>query len=816
MSDEFNISRSLESRVQAFWDCLRACDLRESGAHGAVFLLCFLHRRGKVLLSHPADAHVLEREIFSYVGEGSLVNLAVEAYRELTRGVHPNALLQLFRDLSVVIEGLSDLGFRQVATAILDEIPQRRSWDHFDRSLPSSVAEFMVAAVSPPAIEASDLFSPYVPHPIIARLGQHSDLQVQNVMAAANLAVHLMVSGTDAQIQVVDGENVWNGFGRGYQRVVAAPPLGKKLPRNHWSGLPDVESYAVQQVAEMLKPGAMGAVCVSPGFLFRATPAVAGLRRSLVESKRLKCVVQLPARLSSTMALPPVILVLGGSEERTDGVRVVDASDCIARDGRDYVFLQQEALERLDDWTHPKSRSVPSKELARGNFDLSPARYFGGNELVDLPGHQWIQLKDLTSQVTAPRARRGDRGVYLPRRSFPEAVDRFEETFESAAEIPFEAIDRPRQPKLVSTDCLLVDMMASRGELRAIWFKFSGKSLFIEPEILALEVNQDRVDGGWLVLALRSESVTKQVRDLLVGGAIPRLRTELLMEIRVAVPNSRDQQRSLLKSAEELQFRARAKEIGLEKILNNQRLGFTRNLRLKKHSLAQVANDIKGRISTVAKLLERQGRLVADEMVGKLDPLPAAEYLRQIANRCGDLGAVLEGLTHDYRFHPVGPLDLDVAFRELRDSCKGRNFKAEVEIHKQTFVDPLTSKHYKRIIRIAREDFAELCENIIENAIRHGFSESEREHAIRIEASFLGEEQMVELSFKNNGNPLPEGLTTERFVLNGEIAGPTGHTGAGGYHIKTLMEHVGGSVEIRNLQESYFTVELRLLFPFES
>jgi K+-sensing histidine kinase KdpD len=178
------------------------------------------------------------------------------------------------------------------------------------------------------------------------------------------------------------------------------------------------------------------------------------------------------------------------------------------------------------------------------------------------------------------------------------------------------------------------------------------------------------------------------------------------------------------------------------------------------------------------------------------------------------MGFSLESLTKVHVFSQLEDLPLEQALKKLQASCKGRNFRMETNVHKDSFKDPQTGRELKPIIQIAAKDFTILCENIIDNAERHGFSDINTEHIIRIDVFLNAQEQMVDISFKNTGQHLPEGLTVERFVTRGEKGGVTANTGIGGHHIKSLMDHANGNVKIQDLADDIFRVEVKLSFPF--
>ena len=112
---------------------------------------------------------------------------------------------------------------------------------------------------------------------------------------------------------------------------------------------------------------------------------------------------------------------------------------------------------------------------------------------------------------------------------------------------------------------------------------------------------------------------------------------------------------------------------------------------------------------------------------------------------------------------------------------------------------------------IAPLDFDRLVQNIIENAKRHGFTDPTREdYNMYIYLTIDRERGMYQIDFSNNGNPLPEGMTKDRFGIRGEKAGLTGGTGQGGHIITSIVEHYGGDYDV--FQDDASTV-VRIYLP---
>lgn len=113
------------------------------------------------------------------------------------------------------------------------------------------------------------------------------------------------------------------------------------------------------------------------------------------------------------------------------------------------------------------------------------------------------------------------------------------------------------------------------------------------------------------------------------------------------------------------------------------------------------------------------------------------------------------------------------------------------------FIQAKSKEEIPLFINIAPVDFQRIVENIIENARKHGFTDTKRtDYYIGIDLTMDSKRDMYQIDFSNNGNPLPEGMDKNRFGVRGEKAGLTGESGNGGYIIKSIVSHYGGDYDI--------------------
>ena len=131
-------------------------------------------------------------------------------------------------------------------------------------------------------------------------------------------------------------------------------------------------------------------------------------------------------------------------------------------------------------------------------------------------------------------------------------------------------------------------------------------------------------------------------------------------------------------------------------------------------------------------------------------------------------------------------------------------------------------------IRFSRHDLTMIFENIIDNALRHGFgikgndaAELKNRHTIgtiRIEFERVvleNQNPVVTVRFLNNGKPLPSNMNSTSVFEWGKGGGENFGSGIGAWHIKRLAEHFGATVSVRNLDndDRGFNVEYELIIP---
>jgi K+-sensing histidine kinase KdpD len=93
--------------------------------------------------------------------------------------------------------------------------------------------------------------------------------------------------------------------------------------------------------------------------------------------------------------------------------------------------------------------------------------------------------------------------------------------------------------------------------------------------------------------------------------------------------------------------------------------------------------------------------------------------------------------------------------------------------------------------------FARVVNNIIANAEKHGFVDSERkDYKLDIRLGLNDDRTMYQIDFANNGKSLPTGFDKRLYGIRGEKAGCTAGAGIGGHIVKSFVENYNGDYDL--------------------
>ena len=229
---------------------------------------------------------------------------------------------------------------------------------------------------------------------------------------------------------------------------------------------------------------------------------------------------------------------------------------------------------------------------------------------------------------------------------------------------------------------------------------------------------------------------------------------------------------------------------------------FINEVRMRKHDMGQIVFDLINTEDLMRYYVEN--RETENDLWPQLE-----EQLDHLHHTIHELSEMLDHLSQEEHFGSPELINLDEYLRSIQHSKSVSGFALSYQLDKDGVANALIiHKNDKRIadeqnirihptVWIAKNDIQRIVGNIISNAQKHGFIDSSRQdYEVKIVLSFNSEKGMYQIDFRNNGQPLPEGLNKMRYGIKGEKAGQTAGTGLGGSVVKSIVEHYKGDYDV--------------------
>ena len=247
-----------------------------------------------------------------------------------------------------------------------------------------------------------------------------------------------------------------------------------------------------------------------------------------------------------------------------------------------------------------------------------------------------------------------------------------------------------------------------------------------------------------------------------------------------------------------------------------QKNDYINEVRMRKHDMGQYIFELLN--------IEDLMRYYLDNREKEKDfCLEIGSLLDNFHTSLGELTTLLDNLSREEKFGDPFPIRID----EFISTIAQRHHNV-AGFCIESYMDKDSVKKYEKklgesfasgddeffvlpVVSVSPIDLQRMGNNIIDNAKKHGFTDAKRkDYVLKIIASIDVERNMYQIDFRNNGNPLPEGMNKMRYGIKGEKAGKTGGTGLGGNYVKSFVEHYGGDYDI--FMEEGWTV-VRICLP---
>lgn len=228
------------------------------------------------------------------------------------------------------------------------------------------------------------------------------------------------------------------------------------------------------------------------------------------------------------------------------------------------------------------------------------------------------------------------------------------------------------------------------------------------------------------------------------------------------------------------------------------------HIRNSKHRLSHEVMPMRMAIERLQSFFLKHSEGVKfSDIIGEKTKQSVNDLLEGLLYSVGNIETEIENLTKSEQpGEPEQILNVVSSLNDYFDRIASK-YPASFNIERIGFEKDLN-------IKISPKAFMELLDNIVGNAVRHGFIGNRKDYLLQV-AIEATDDNMCEIAIANNGEPMSE-RARATFFEQGSFAGPTGHTGIGGHRIYDICDKAGGEAMPPYSKEG-FPVVICVKFP---
>lgn len=642
-----------------------------------------------------------------------------------------------------------------------------------------------------------------------------------NMVAISRLRFVFNHEATLMQGNSLDGRNL---FELNTEAVVINPPFNlryaKDMLQNPYYlqfGEPprsNANMLWLQLGLSNLKPGGKALVLLSNGSL-SSSGNEGKIRRRMVENGNVEAIISLPSGLFTHTNIAVSIWVLSNNRQVQSDVLLIDIADTGKFIKRGLHEIPKEIINKVSDCYKSfklgnelsvleKQIAVIAKiaDIAENDFLLAPSRYMPINNLELHDSEILVELGTLLEQSKTIISKKLDT-KFLKKLSIRNLSDKIDQ-YEIDGRF-LDKIDNEKSRRVINRSAILI---AKNGEyLKPSYLTniLEGDGVFLM-NVAAFNLISDKVRIDYLIQELNQNYVNEQVNRYRSSNAIPYLKEVDFLRIKVKLPSLEEQSASI-KSEKARRFQLLAKDYGFEKEIQKLKEQQRKDLGSKKHNIMQHLNNVKSSSTVLSKFLAlKNGNIRATDVINKVTGVTVEKRLQRLSESIDNVLFYVDNLTNEMEFQELEVFDAHKLIKSvIEKGIQGSNFsfKDSSDLNMLKITKPL--------IYASQKDFEELYNNVLQNAVRHGFLNEDNNYEFRYAVSI--NDGKVHIEFMNNGKPFPKGMgSKEAYSIRGEKAGETANTGEGSWKVSKIAQYFNAELNIIDEPKAEFPVGIILTF----
>ena len=524
----------------------------------------------------------------------------------------------------------------------------------------------------------------------------------------------------------------------------------------------------------------------------------ADLRKNLAQENMLRAVIALPKVFLPFGEMNAVLILLKKSEDENvllvDGTSFTTESDKYSSRVK---LLDGALLEAIHN--HDKRYCIKRRlKNLLNNFDLNPLRY-----LVEPPkindGDQVITIGEVVSLKGGKFHHYGSSIQKVSPRviGYADLKDSFIDSDIDIAKLQDRKLKKYRFAipnflyAAVAPTGFRVGKLANIPDDERLLY---GHNVFC----FSVAIDQDVVREDYILKALTSDYVKKQVQAYFAGGGLHVMNGNDFRQLKLILPSIDKQDEEINKAYRAVAYEANAKRAA-------EYEEFKTDIRVKKHAIGQNLFTVNNWLNT----LQRQIDLSSDNMldlnglVGRDKKTTVKEAFCSVRDLVKEINRQVDMFTSGEMYGETEIIHVDNFLHEFMQSNPNAIFSYVYQEH--------SIKDKNVTISINKRGLIQVLRNIISNACTHGFTGREDN---KILIFWNVDFDDVNIYIANNGIPIHKDMDTKRVFAYGESSelGKSGHAGLGAYHSRQIMKHYGADIDIVSAPDNEYTVIYKLTF----
>lgn len=575
---------------------------------------------------------------------------------------------------------------------------------------------------------------------------------------------------------VLDQTELYDGVELGckpveYDAIATIPPFGGriKMSNDAFNGEEGYEEVALRRFDILTNEHGQLVTIVPLSFLSSELKQIKILRKKIIILNWLDTIIYLPSGIFSNTGIATAIIVLKRNRDGEMGVRYLDASNCVVKHGRDSV-LDVDAVAQLYQETDVK---ITLREIVDQNYSWNLQWYLDQKNADFNDAYDIVEIGEVLTQVPLLNKYDEVEGYLVGVSDLSKDVFDYEKKPED-----FPRVEELGLANKVTEPVILISMIREPRPTYCMASK--SEPIFVKRDVVAYRITNETVDPGYLCMELE-----KRLKKATQGAVIPRFSRAQIAHTRIGFPSlnrerSKIEQKNLFEEVCLTVGLGKDMKERLELLLEKKKKEYIEEVRHRKHDMKTPMTQLRNTLT----LLENMVPLVSGEPAEKLKL-----YLQRQKKSMNTLSEIVSHIADEDVFAAPEPIDL-----------------GEVLLSQQTKTDRYVVSYYpdkavlegsgieRPMVFMGKSDLLRLVQNIVENAVKRGFIGDYSEYALNIRLTI--KEGLYVIDFSNNGEPLPDGLTKERYGMKGEKGVDSDGSGIGGYIVKSITEHYGGDYDV--------------------